>query len=81
MFNRAASLMLGTLIVTVLFVGSSAQADTLTNITNQSAQSANDSVNWSQLGADATELGTGFLATSAFGVSTAGSLPAPPQPV
>ena len=73
MFNRAASLMLGTLIVTVLFVGSSAQADTLTNITNQSAQSANDSVNWSQLGADATELGTGFLATSAFGVSTAGS--------
>jgi hypothetical protein len=53
-------------------MSTAAQADTLTEITSPSAQNANDSVKWGQLGGDATALGTSFSATSVLGFSLAG---------
>jgi len=57
----------------VVMAASVSRADTVTEITTQSAQGANDSVNWSQLGGDATALGISFDASSDLGVSVDGS--------
>lgn len=70
--NRAGFRASGALIVMLLFAASAAWADSLTDITSAGAQGANDSTSWSQLGADATELGTSFSATSAQGISVSG---------
>jgi hypothetical protein len=60
-------------VITALFTYSVAQADSLIEVTSLSAQGATDSVKWSQLGADATSLGTTFSATSRIGIPVAGS--------
>jgi len=44
------------------------------SVKSLAAQSANDSVNWSQLGADATALGSSFNVTSDAGLSVAATL-------
>jgi hypothetical protein len=44
------------------------RGDTLAVVTSAAAQGANDSVAWSQLGADATALSSGFVATSSLGM-------------
>jgi len=67
-------------IVAAIVTASVARADTLTDITSQAAQGANDSVSWSQLGADATTLGTSFDASSVLGVSVAGGFAAGTAP-
>ncbi|MGH7223791.1 MAG: hypothetical protein ACRELF_11220, partial [Gemmataceae bacterium] len=59
--------------IAMLFVAASARADSLSHITALGAQGANDSANWSQLGPDATELGTTFTAFSSLGYEVNGS--------
>src|ERR1700747_1515885 len=59
--------------MTLLLSASTARADTLTHITSQAAQGANDSVAWSQLGADAVALPASFAASSAQALAVAGS--------
>ena len=49
-------------------VSSSARADTVIIVTNESSQGATDSINWSQLGGDAT-----VLKNASFPVNTAKS--------
>ncbi|MGH7840627.1 MAG: hypothetical protein ACREQT_03815 [Candidatus Binataceae bacterium] len=61
----------------VLLVRLSGWTDSLVQITSQGAQSANDSVYWSQLGGDATALLPSFSATSAGAVSVTGNLSGP----
>jgi hypothetical protein len=60
-----------------IFIASApALADSVTLITSQAAQSANDSIDWSQLGADATSLAVSFPANSANGLGVTGGLTA-----
>ncbi|HVN90076.1 MAG TPA: hypothetical protein VMT61_09710 [Candidatus Binataceae bacterium] len=56
-----------------VLLNSSARADTLTLITDQTNQKSDDSIDWSQLGADATVLNASFSANTALnnGVSVA----------
>lgn len=68
---------LGGLVVLILFVTAAAFADTLILVTSRTAQGANDFVSWSQLGADATLLGSSFKATSVGGVAVTGTLAGP----
>lgn len=56
-------------VVGILTAAAPVLADSLSLITSMSAQSANDSIEWSQLGGDATSLTARFLATSAQGLS------------
>jgi len=58
----------------ILFAATAAWPDSLVLVTSHSGQGANDSVLWSQLGADATTLGSGFTAKSAGGITTTVSL-------
>jgi hypothetical protein len=60
-----------------LFAPTICLADSMLTVKSVADQGANDSVNWSQLGADATSLGTGFSATSGRGLSVNVSLAAP----
>ena len=66
MFSRARLPLCG-LIVLALFSTTVAWADSLVLVTNQTMQGANDSLHWSQLGADGTKLGSTATATSAAG--------------
>jgi hypothetical protein len=68
-FDRAALLKLCGLIVFVLFVTTAAWADSLVLVSSQAAQGGNDSVHWSQLGADATALGLSSTVNSSVGGS------------
>ena len=52
-------------------------ADNLVQVPSQDMQHANDSVNWSQLGLDATVLLSNFGATSVNGLGVAGALTGP----
>ena len=74
MSNRAGICALCALVGMVLFATTSAQADTVVLVSSQGAQGANDTVLWSQLGADSTLLGATFNATSVRGVTVAGTL-------
>src|SRR6267143_1635198 len=62
------------LIVLAAFSTTAAWADSLVLVTNQASQGANDSVLWSQLGADGTTLGSAAAATSTRGSSVTLSL-------
>lgn len=73
MFNRVRFSRLSGSLLALLLAASAVRADSLTEITSLSARGANDTVNWSQLGEDATTLGTSFSATSSEGISVAGS--------
>src|SRR6202047_1821276 len=74
MSRRAGLPMLCCLIVLAMFSTAAAWADSLTLVTSQAGQGANDSVQWSQLGADATTLGATSTATSVRGTSVTLSL-------
>ena len=66
MFNRRSLMKFGS-VVALAFVGlGAANADTLTQITSSSAQAANDSLAWSQKGADGTVMAASFTATTAM---------------
>ena len=65
------------LLILVLFATTAAWSDALIVVTSQAAQGPNDSVNWSQLGADGTTLGSGFNATSGKSVAVTGNLAGP----
>jgi hypothetical protein len=62
------------LIVLAAFSTTAAWADSLVLVTSQASQGANDSVLWSQLGADGTTLGSTAAATSTRGSSVTLSL-------
>ncbi|HVN64879.1 MAG TPA: hypothetical protein VMT58_09600 [Candidatus Binataceae bacterium] len=65
---------MGTLAVAAFFFAMpGAWADSLSDITTPGAQGANDSVDWSQLGADGTALETSFNASSSMAISVSGS--------
>jgi centrosomal CEP192-like protein/HYDIN/CFA65/VesB family protein len=53
----------------LLFVATTAWSDTMTGVTSKTGQGSNDSVLWSQLGADATVLGTTVSVKSGTGVA------------
>jgi hypothetical protein len=76
--NRRAGLpTLCCLIVLAMFPTTAAWADSLVLVTSQAGQGANDSVQWSQLGADGTTLGTTSSATSVRGTTATLSLTGP----
>jgi hypothetical protein len=74
MLNRACFCRLSGLIVLAFFATTAAWADNVVVVTSKTAQGPNDSVVWSQLGADATLLGSSFNATSVGGITVAGIL-------
>jgi hypothetical protein len=74
MIRRAGLPTLCGLIVLAVFSTTAAWADSLVLVTSQAGQGANDSVQWSQLGADATTLGATSTATSVRGTSVTLSL-------
>src|SRR5437870_3028379 len=61
----------------ILLMNLPAWTDTLVQVTSSGAQSANDTVDWSQLGADATVLATTFPATSANSMGVTATLAGP----
>ena len=77
MSRRAGLLMLCGLIVLAVFSTTAAWADSLVLVTSQAGQGSNDSVQWSQLGADGTTLGPTSSATSARGTTVTLSLTGP----
>src|SRR6266436_1257975 len=74
MFSCAGLRRLCGLIVLAVFSTTVARADSLVLVTSQASQGANDSVLWSQLGADGTTLGSTAAATSTRGSSVTLSL-------
>jgi hypothetical protein len=74
MFRHASFSSFVRLMAFSLFATTAAGADALNVVTSKAAQGANDSVAWSQLGVNATVLGLAFTATSAKGVTIAGTL-------
>ena len=77
MLNRARLYLLGVLIALAFLPAGKACADTLTLVTSPSGQGANDSLNWSQQGADGKILAASFSGKTALGstvnVSLAGA--------
>src|ERR1700674_5047421 len=67
MFSHAGLQRLCGLIVLAAFSTTAAWADSLVLVASQTGQGANDSVRWSQLGADGTTLGSSSSATSGGG--------------
>ena len=65
MLNRRALMNLSGVVALSLMGVTGAQADTLQQITSSSAQGANDSLAWSQKGADGTVLAASFTASTA----------------
>ena len=57
------------LVAGILIAAAPVLADSLTLVTSKTTQAGNDSINWSQLGADATSLTASFPATSTEGLS------------
>jgi hypothetical protein len=76
MLNRACFCKLGRLIVLTFFATTAAWADNVVVVTSKTAQGPNDFVLWSQLGADATLLGSSFSVTSGGGITVTGTLTA-----
>jgi hypothetical protein len=74
MIRRAGLPTLYVLIFSALFSTTAAWADSLVLVTSQATQGANDSVQWSQFGADGTTLGTNSSATSVRGTAATLSL-------
>jgi hypothetical protein len=74
MLNRACFSRLSGFIVLTFFATTAAWADNVVLVTSKTAQGPNDSVLWSQLGGDATLLGSSFSATSGGAISVAGTL-------
>ncbi len=72
--RRTIGALFSLILATSLFAAAICRADSMLPVTSLSAQNANDSVNWSQLGADATALGSSFSATSGGGLSVSGTL-------
>jgi trimeric autotransporter adhesin len=68
MFNRSRVNRLCGLVV-LLGLATAAWSDTMTGVSSQASQGSNDSVQWSQLGADGTVLASSASATSAGGVA------------
>jgi len=68
MFRRVGRPLCG-LIVLAVFSTTVAWADSLVLVTSQTAQGANDSVHWLQLGADGTKLGSTATASSGAGTT------------
>ena len=66
MFNRRSLMKLGSAFALSLVSGVTMHADTLQQITSSSAQGANDSLAWSQKGADGTVLAASLTATTAM---------------
>jgi hypothetical protein len=56
-------------LVVLLSLATTAWSDTMTGVSSKSSQGSNDSVLWSQLGADATVLAASVKATSGTGVA------------
>ena len=65
------------LMLASLFGATICRADSMLPVTSLGAQNANDFVHWSQLGADATVLGSSFGATSVNGISITVTLAGP----
>jgi hypothetical protein len=61
-------------ILAIMFAATVTHADSMLPVTSIGAQGANDSADWSQLGADATSLGSSFSVTSAGGLGITGTL-------
>ena len=68
MMGRATAVVCVCLLLAMLGTAPLLWGDSLVVVTSSAAQSANDSVAWSQLGADATPLSSAFVATSAQGL-------------
>src|SRR5215469_15915933 len=66
MLNRLTSMKLGCVVALSLVSVAAVYADTLKQITSSSAQGSNDSLAWSQKGADGTVLAASFSATTAM---------------
>jgi hypothetical protein len=66
MFNRLTLMKLGCVVALSFGSVAAVHADTLKQITSSSAQAANDSLAWSQKGADGTVLAASFTATTAM---------------
>jgi hypothetical protein len=77
MFSRGGLRLLCALIVFAAFSTTVVWADSLVLVTSQAGQGANDSVHWSQLGADGTPLGSSAAATSGAGSSVTLALNGP----
>ncbi len=74
MSNRSGLLSVWALVVGILTASAPALADSLTLITSKAAQFANDAIDWSQLGADATSLAASFPANSTHSLGVTGAL-------
>jgi trimeric autotransporter adhesin len=74
MLNRRAWMKLSGVVALCLIGVIGAYADTLQQITSSSAQGANDSLVWSQKGADGTVLAASFTATTAMANSVTASM-------
>jgi hypothetical protein len=74
MFNRRFLIQYVSLVALFFAVVAGAKADTLTQVTSSSAQSANDSLEWSQKGADGTVLAASFPAATGTANSATVSL-------
>ena len=68
MMGRATTIVRVCTLLVMLGVAPLLWGDSLLVVTSSAAQGANDSVAWSQLGADATTLSSAFVATSAQGM-------------
>ncbi|HEV2298371.1 MAG TPA: Ig-like domain-containing protein [Candidatus Acidoferrales bacterium] len=65
------------LVALICLAANAVHADTMVNVTSLASQGANDTVNWSQLGADQTLLTASFGATSTGGLGITVSLAGP----
>src|ERR1700722_14044380 len=72
--NHFLALLIGAIVV---LIGGAAHADSLSLVTSASAQGANDSVRWSQLGGNTQSLGATINATSNNGVGVTLNLSGP----
>ncbi len=65
------------LVVAILLAAGDASADSLVFVTSQAGQSANDSISWSQLGANLTVLGSSASVTSSASLAATVTLAGP----
>lgn len=74
--RRIIGTLLGVILASLL-AATNCRADSMASVKSASAQGANDSIEWSQLGADATSLGASFSASSSGGLNATVSLSGP----
>jgi hypothetical protein len=67
-------------LVAFLSLATTAWSDTMTGVSSKASQGSNDSVLWSQLGADATVLAASVNATSGTAVAVTVAFAGPKQP-